>query len=62
MSAVQTVVWVTVWCADCDEEWDVLMTPEQRSGESEPDDEYVSCPECDRRGTWSHPAREDDPL
>ncbi len=60
MSAVQMVVWVTVWCAACEEEWDVLMRPEQRSGEIDPDDEYVSCPECDRPGTWSEPTWTDD--
>lgn len=57
MSVVDTfAVWVTVWCSACEEEWDVLMTPEQRSGEIEPDDEYVSCPECGRRGEWTQPS------
>jgi DNA-directed RNA polymerase subunit RPC12/RpoP len=49
-----TVVVVTVWCSACNEEWDVLLFPEERSGEIDPAyEEYVRCPECGRRGQWA---------
>lgn len=53
------VVWIALWCEVCEEEWDVLMTPDEATGDSDPADEFVTCPSCGQPGEWGAPDPEE---